>query len=166
MKKTMMAMFAGGALAALAATETFAPGLSAPSFPNGAVLTGAALASTNATATATVKAVYTLDGGKAVTNDLVCRTSIRNRTIPKTFPLCLPTWSCSRRCGGIPTVFANWWPTVSRLSLTPLMAGSWWLRYGLSTPSWAKYLSFGLSTRRSPESSSQGIRPWGRPHSG
>ena len=44
-------------------------------FPGAAVLTGAALVSTNTTQSATVKAVYALDGGKAVTNELVSLTA-------------------------------------------------------------------------------------------
>ena len=62
------------AFAALAATVTAPVGESLGAFPNGARLTGAALVSTNATATATVEAVYDL-GDKAVTNALVTLTA-------------------------------------------------------------------------------------------
>ena len=80
MKKATTIIILCAALAAAAATLTVRPGLTdAPTFPGAypgaAVLTGAALVSTNATQSATVKAVYALDGGKAVTNDLVSLTA-------------------------------------------------------------------------------------------
>ena len=76
MKKTVMtAIVSLAALAAAAATLTVQPGLEAAptfpgSFPGAAILTGAAFATTNTAATATVKAVYEVEGG-VVTNDLV-----------------------------------------------------------------------------------------------
>ena len=79
MKKATTIAILCAALAAAAATITVSPGLTeAPTFPGdpgGAVVTGAALVSTNATQSATVKAVYALGGGKAVTNDLVALTA-------------------------------------------------------------------------------------------
>ena len=80
MKKATTIIILCAALAAAAGTLTVRPGLTdAPTFPGAypgaAVLTGAALVSTNATQSATVKAVYALDGGKAVTNDLVSLTA-------------------------------------------------------------------------------------------
>ena len=76
MKKATTIIILCAALAAAAATLTVRPGLTdAPTFPGAAVLTGAAMVSTNATQSATVKAVYALDGGKAVTNELVSLTA-------------------------------------------------------------------------------------------
>ena len=76
MKKAMTITILFAALAAAAATLLAPVGVTqAPAFRHGAVVTGAALASTNATVTATVKAVYALEGGKAVTNDLVSLTA-------------------------------------------------------------------------------------------
>lgn len=72
MKKALSLAGLLAPLAALAATFLAPPGLTpAPAFRHGAILTAAALVSTNASATATVKAIYTLSGGRAVTNDLV-----------------------------------------------------------------------------------------------
>ena len=80
MNKVTTIIILCAALVAAAGTLTVLPGLTdAPTFPGAfpgaAVLTGAALVSTNATQSATVKAVYALDGGKAVTNELVSLTA-------------------------------------------------------------------------------------------